>query len=195
MRAQIGIVPQEPILFGGTIRENILYGRLDATEEEMIAAARAANAHDFIMSFPKQYETLVGERGTNLSGGQRQRIAIARAILKDPRILLLDEATSSLDSESELAVQNALNHLMRDRTTIIIAHRLSTVQAAHRVVVLDHGRIVEIGTHNELLAQNGLFAKLYNMQFAEEGRGREVVDIWPEGDWAVLGWPRVPELE
>ena len=193
LREQIGLVPQETILFGGTVRENILYGRLDASEEEIVAAARAAYAHEFIQQMPDGYQTLVGERGTNLSGGQRQRIAIARAILKDPRILLLDEATSSLDSELEMAVQDALNHLMRDRTTIIIAHRLSTVQAAHRVVVLDHGRIVEIGTHNELLAQNGLFAKLYNMQFAEGGR--EVVDIWPEGDWAVLGWPWVPELE
>ena len=147
LRAQMAMVPQETMLFGGTIRENILYGRLDATEAEMIAAAEAANAHDFIMEFPQQYETVVGERGTKLSGGQRQRIAIARAILKDPRILLLDEATSSLDNDSEGLVQEALNRLMEGRTTVIIAHRLSTIKVAHRIAVLDAGRIVELGTH------------------------------------------------
>src|SRR5512140_2562696 len=147
----MAIVPQESLLFGGTIRENILYGRLDATEEEMIAAAKAANAHELIMSFPKQYETTGGERGMNLSGGQRQRIAIARAILKDPAILLLDEATSSLDNESEELVQDALNNLMQGRTTVIIAHRLSTIKVAHRIAVLDAGQIVELGTHDELI--------------------------------------------
>jgi subfamily B ATP-binding cassette protein MsbA len=146
LRDQLAIVPQETILFGGTIRENILYGRLNATEAEMIEAARAANAHDFIMDFPKQYETIVGERGMNLSGGQRQRISIARAILKDPRILLLDEATSSLDNESEELVQEALNRLMQNRTTVIIAHRLSTIKVAHRIAVLENGRIIELGT-------------------------------------------------
>ncbi|HUI90288.1 MAG TPA: ABC transporter ATP-binding protein [Anaerolineales bacterium] len=164
---QIGIVPQETILFGGTIRENILYGRLDAIEEEMISAAKAANAHEFIMAFPKQYDTVVGERGMNLSGGQRQRIAIARAILKDPAILLLDEATSSLDNESEGLVQEALDRLMQHRTTVIVAHRLSTIKVAHRIAVLDQGRIVELGTHNELMELNGLYARLYSMQFRD----------------------------
>ncbi len=136
LRAQMAIVPQEAMLFGGSIRENILYGRLEASDAEMIAAAKAANADEFIRAFPNGYDTLVGERGANLSGGQRQRIAIARAILKDPRILLLDEATSSLDNESEELVQDALNHLMQGRTTVIIAHRLSTIKVAHRIAVL-----------------------------------------------------------
>jgi subfamily B ATP-binding cassette protein MsbA len=171
LREQIGIVPQETILFGGTIRENILYGRLDATDDELLAAARAANAHDFIMSFPQQYETVVGERGMNLSGGQRQRIAIARAILKDPAILLLDEATSALDNESEGLVQEALNRLMQNRTTVIVAHRLSTINIAHRIAVLDEGSIVELGTHDELMEQNGLYAHLYSMQFRHANEG------------------------
>ncbi len=167
LREQIGIVPQETMLFGGAIRENILYGRLDATEEEMIEAAKAANAHEFIMAFPKQYDTVVGERGMNLSGGQRQRIAIARAILKDPAILLLDEATSSLDNESEGLVQEALNRLMQNRTTVIIAHRLSTVKVAHRIAVLNSGSIMELGTHEELMQRNGIYARLYAMQFRD----------------------------
>ena len=166
LRANIAIVPQDTLLFSDSVRENILYGRLGASDDEMIAAAKAANAHEFIMELPKGYDTLVGERGMKLSGGQRQRIAIARAILKDPRILLLDEATSSLDSESEGQVQEALGRLMQGRTTIIIAHRLSTVQIAHRIAVLDKGGLVELGTHEALLAQGGLYNRLYTLQFA-----------------------------
>ncbi|MEO7913145.1 MAG: ABC transporter ATP-binding protein [Roseiflexaceae bacterium] len=174
LRAQLAIVPQDTMLFGGTIRENILYGRLDASEADMIAAAQAANAHDFIMGFPQQYATVVGERGAKLSGGQRQRIAIARAILKDPRILLLDEATSALDNESEGLVQEALNRLMRNRTTLIIAHRLSTIKMAHRIAVMQDGGISELGTHDELMAGNGLYARLYAMQF------RDTEEEWVE---------------
>ncbi len=167
LRAQIGIVPQETLLFGGSIRDNILYGRLDASEDDLVAAARAANAHDFIEALPRGYETLVGERGVRLSGGQRQRVAIARAVLKDPRILLLDEATSSLDNESEQLVQDALGRLMQGRTTVIIAHRLSTVRIPLRIALLDGGRLVELGTHEELMAVGGLYARLYEMQFRE----------------------------
>lgn len=167
LRQHIGIVPQETLLFGGTIRDNIRYGRLEAGEGELIAAARSANAHEFISELPHGYDTIVGERGTKLSGGQRQRVAIARALLKNPAILLLDEATSSLDSESELLVQDALIHLMQNRTTLIIAHRLSTIRYAHRIAVLDKGRIVELGSHDQLLAQRGLYARLYEMQFRE----------------------------
>ncbi len=167
LRAQIGLVPQEATLFGGTIAENIRYGRLDATDAEVEAAARAANAHDFISALEAGYESPVGDRGQRLSGGQRQRIAIARAILKDPPILLLDEATSALDNESERLVQEALDHLMQGRTTLIIAHRLSTIRAAHRIAVLDDGWLVELGTHDELLEREGLYARLWKLQFAE----------------------------
>ena len=145
--------------------DNILYGRLDATKEEIEAAAKAANAHDFIMELPEGYNTMLGDRGVNISGGQRQRIAIARAILKDPRILILDEATSALDTESERVVQEALNRLMVGRTSIIIAHRLSTIKNADRILVLDKGKLTEDGTHEELMAKNGLYAHLYRIQY------------------------------
>lgn len=176
LRQQVGIVPQETLLFGGTIRENILYGRLDASETDMIDAANAANAHEFIQSLPDAYDTIVGERGIKLSGGQRQRVAIARAILKNPRILLLDEATSSLDNESEHLVQEALSRLMQNRSTVIIAHRLSTIKVAHRIAVVNQGQIVELGSHEELMMLNGLYAKLYEMQFRNEDERLEIVE-------------------
>jgi subfamily B ATP-binding cassette protein MsbA len=168
LRQQIGIVPQETVLFSDTIAANIRYGRFEATQAEIEAAARAANAHEFIMNTPSGYNTLVGERGIKLSGGQRQRVAIARAILKDPRILILDEATSSLDSESEQLVQEALERLMRSRTTFVIAHRLSTILNADWIIVLDRGRIVEQGSHADLLRKEGFYYKLHTMQFKLE---------------------------
>jgi subfamily B ATP-binding cassette protein MsbA len=164
---QIGLVPQETILFGGTILDNIRYGDEKATQEEVVAASRAAHAHDFIMSFPDQYQTIVGEKGINVSGGQRQRIAIARAIVKNPRILLLDEATSALDSESERLVQEALEQLMKGRTTFVIAHRLTTIQRANRILVLNKGRLVETGTHAELIDHKGLYQYLYTLRLIE----------------------------
>ena len=165
VRQRIGLVPQDTVLFGTSARENIRYGRPDATDEEVEAAARAAAADDFIRALPEGYETFLGERGTRLSGGQRQRIAIARAILKNPPLLLLDEATSALDAESERVVQQALEQLMATRTTIIIAHRLATVLKANRIVVMDHGRIIATGSHEELIATNPLYARLAALQF------------------------------
>jgi len=164
---QIALVPQETILFGGTILDNIRYGKRDADEAAVWEASKAAHAHDFIMGLPDGYQTLVGEKGVNLSGGQRQRIAIARAIIKNPRILLLDEATSSLDTESERLVQEALHRLMAGRTTFVVAHRLSTIQRADRILVLDKGKLVEEGTHAELLARKGLYHYLYTIRLNE----------------------------
>ncbi|WP_437289887.1 ABC transporter ATP-binding protein [Sorangium sp. So ce406] len=165
LRRQIGIVAQEPLLFATSVADNIRYGRENATDEEVEAAARAANAHDFILRFPAGYQTLVGERGVQLSGGQKQRVAIARAMLKDPRILVLDEATSALDAESEHLVKGALDALMKGRTTLIIAHRLSTVMGADRVLVMDGGTIVQSGAHAALIAQDGLYRRLVERQF------------------------------
>ena len=168
LRGHIGIVPQETQLFGGSVLENIRYGRPNATDDEVLEAARAANAAEFIERFPQGFQTVVGERGVKLSGGQRQRVAIARAILKNPRVLILDEATSALDSESETLVQDALERLMQSRTTFVIAHRLSTVRNAHRIVVLEAGRIKQSGTHDALLRQGGLYATLYELQFRQQ---------------------------
>ncbi|HEX8698140.1 MAG TPA: ABC transporter transmembrane domain-containing protein [Myxococcaceae bacterium] len=165
LRQQIGVVAQEPLLFSSSISDNIRYGRAGATDAEVEAAARAANAHDFVSRFPDGYKTLVGERGVQLSGGQKQRVAIARAVLKDPRLLILDEATSALDAESEHLVQDALERLMKGRTTLIIAHRLSTVMGADRVMVLEGGRVVQSGSHSALMGQDGLYKRLVERQF------------------------------
>jgi subfamily B ATP-binding cassette protein MsbA len=167
LREAISLVPQDATVFGGTIEENIRYGRLDASQDELEAAAQAANAHDFIAALPDGYDTVVGDRGTRLSGGQRQRVAIARAILKDAPILILDEATSSLDNQSERLVQEALANLMQGRTTIVVAHRLSTIRAADRIAVLDDGWLLELGTHAQLIEQDGLYAHLWRLQATE----------------------------
>ncbi len=166
LRRNIGIVQQDVFLFTGTIRENIAYGKIDTTDEEIIAAAKQANAHEFIMELEKGYDTYAGERGVMLSGGQRQRIAIARIFLKNPPILILDEATSALDSETEAMIQDALFKLSQNRTTLVIAHRLATVRRAHRILVLTDDGIVEEGTHAQLLEKDGYYARLYRAQFA-----------------------------
>ena len=176
LREQLGLVPQDPVVFGDTIAENIRYGRSDAGFAEVEEAARAAQAAGFIEALPDRYETLVGERGVTLSGGQRQRIAVARAVLKDAPVLLLDEATSALDAESEALVQSALDRLMADRTTLIIAHRLATVLKADRILVMDGGRIVESGTHDALVARGGLYARLARLQFTEGAVGAEAAE-------------------
>ena len=170
LRGLMGFVTQEVILFNDTVRNNIAYGRADADERLVIAAAKAANAHDFITALPNGYDTMIGEAGVLLSGGQRQRLAIARALFKDPPILILDEATSALDTESERLVQQALHNLMRGRTTLVIAHRLSTVRSAHKIVVLDKGEIVEVGRHDDLLSHRGVYRKLYDLQFLADER-------------------------
>jgi subfamily B ATP-binding cassette protein MsbA len=189
LRAQMGVVTQQTILFNETVRYNVSYGRLEATEEEILEALKFAQAYDFVMALPEGLDTVIGERGLRLSGGEAQRLAIARALLKDPPILLLDEATSSLDSEAEREVQQALDRLMEGRTCLVIAHRLSTVRHAHRLLVLDGGRLVEAGTHEELLKAGGLYKRLYELQFAWEEKQEERP---PAGSLAqvALGHPK-----
>jgi subfamily B ATP-binding cassette protein MsbA len=166
LRNQIGVVTQEVILFNDSIRNNIAYGRKNMELDQIVEAARAANAHNFIMGLPEGYDTVVGEKGFKLSGGERQRVAIARAILKNPRLLILDEATSALDSESERLVQEAVSRLMKGRTVLVIAHRLSTVRNAEKILVLNQGKIIETGTHDKLIKEEGLYKRLYDVQFS-----------------------------
>ena len=182
LRDQMAVVSQQVILFNDTVRHNIKYGSLDRGEEDVLAAARASYAHEFISAMPKGYDTVIGEKGFRMSGGERQRLAMARALLKDAPILILDEATSSLDTESELMVQRALENLMKGRTTLVIAHRLSTVRNADRIIVISHGAIVETGNHDELVALGGEYHRLYEMQFqVDDGltlpAGQDRVDL------------------
>ena len=169
LRAQVGIALQESVLFSGTIRDNIRYGRPDAKKEEVISAAKIAQAHDFIMALPDGYDTLVGQRGVNLSGGEKQRIAIARALLVQPRVLILDDSTSSVDVETEIKLQNALDDFMKGRTTFIVAQRISTVLKADKIVVLDKGQIVAEGTHTELMTSSPIYREIYDSQLGNGG--------------------------
>ena len=191
LRERIGIVPQDSTIFSTSALENIRYGRPEASDDEVIAAAKAAFAHDFISALPEGYDTFLGERGVRLSGGQRQRISIARAMLKNPPLLLLDEATSALDAESERMVQAALEAAMADRTTLVIAHRLATVLRADRIVVMEAGRIVDIGTHAELVARGGLYARLAAMQFDLEPAGADLTPCRRAGDNPPTGPPMI----
>ena len=176
VRRAIGIVPQDTVLFNDTIGYNIAYGRAGATQDEVIAAARGASIHDFIVSLPQGYDTMVGERGLKLSGGEKQRVAIARTLLKDPQLLILDEATSALDSRTEAAIQETLGRLAERRTTIIVAHRLSTIVHADEIVVMEKGRIVERGTHASLVAEGGLYAEMWARQQAEQREAEEAAE-------------------
>jgi ATP-binding cassette subfamily B protein len=173
LRKQIGIVLQDTFLFATSLKDNIAYGRTNATEEEIITAAKAANIHNFIDSLPKGYDTEVGERGVTLSGGEKQRVAIARALLMNPKILILDDSTSSVDTETEHLIQNAITILVKDRTTFVIAQRLSTVKRANKIVVLENGEIIEQGTHDELLKKGGIYTEIYNMQFKQQEESQE----------------------
>ena len=164
LRSQISVVLQDTFLFNSTVRDNLRYGKPDATDEELVAAAKAAYAHDFIMGFPKGYDTQIGGRGVRVSGGQKQRLALARAILADPRILILDEATSSVDAEAEYLIQQALDSVLQGRTALVIAHRLSTIRNADKIIALEDGRIIEVGDHHELLGRDGLYSQLYRRQ-------------------------------